>query len=96
MAESTKFISYDLRKEGQNYEKLFDFIKSFPVHHKINESFWMVNTSLTAKKLRKKLESVTDENDRVFVVEYGNNAASSWGNPIENFKSDLVHKPSDK
>jgi len=92
MTESTKFVSYDLLKSGQNYDDLYALLKSFPVHHKITESFWMVNTSLTPKDLRAKLLTCLDDNDRIFVINYASGSNSAWHNPIEEFKSDLVRE----
>lgn len=93
MSENSKLVSYDLLKEGQNYNDLYDLLKSFSVHRQINESFWMINTSLTCKELRDKLESVLDSNDRVFVTDYGE--TSAWTTSIDQFKSDIIHKSSD-
>lgn len=92
MTESTKFVSYDLLESSQNYDDLYTLLKSFPVHHKINESFWMVNTSLTPKELKGKLLSCLDDNDRLFIMNYASGSNSAWRNSIEEFKSDLVRE----
>ncbi|MDH5106956.1 hypothetical protein OQI89_14045 [Lentilactobacillus diolivorans] len=92
MSMSTKFISYDLLKEGQNYDDLYAFLKGFPVHHRITESFWMVNTSLSSEKLRDEIAKHLDSNDRLFIVNYANGSSSAWRNGKETFKDDLIHE----
>lgn len=77
---ATYIISYDLKKPGQNYEKLYEAIKSYGTWAKINESLWAVVTTSTAVQIRDKLLAHIDSNDRLFVIKSGVEAA--WRNSI--------------
>lgn len=77
---ATYIISYDLKKPGQNYEKLHEAIKSYGTWAKINESLWAVVTASTAVEIRDKLLAHIDSNDRLFVIKSGVEAA--WRNSI--------------
>lgn len=74
-------ISYDLVKE-RNYEELFKTIKGFSNWARITESTWAVVSSLSAKEVRDKLLKVMDNDDRLFVLRSGREAA--WGNVLCN------------
>ena len=70
-------ISYDLRRD-RNYDELYDTLKSYPKWARIVESTWAVVTSKTAVQIRDHLMRVLDDDDRVFVVKSGTEAA--WRN----------------
>lgn len=70
-------ISYDLRR-NRNYDDLYDAIKSYPKWARIVESTWAVVTNKTAVQVRDHLSRILDEDDRVFVVKSGTEAA--WRN----------------
>lgn len=72
-------ISYDLRNT-RNYDDLYEAIRSYPRWAHIVESTWAVVTSNTAVQIRDHLIGVLDEDDRVFVVKSGSEAA--WRNVI--------------
>ena len=72
-------ISYDLRN-SRNYESLYNAIKSYSKWARINESTWAVVTVKSAVEIRNHLTSVTDGDDRLFVVKSGIEAA--WRNSI--------------
>lgn len=93
MGYSTKFISYDLKAPNKDYEKLYKYLRSFSGVHKIQESFWMINSDKSAAEIRDELEVYTDSNDSIFVSSYGDNSTSAWRNVSENIKSDLAHEP---
>lgn len=76
---ATYIISYDLRK-NRNYDGLYGAIKSYGTWAKITESTWAIKTSSTAVQVRDHLGSVTDKDDRIFVVKSGVEAA--WRNAI--------------
>jgi len=73
-------ISYDLRKPGRNYDKLYEAIKAYGTWAHINESLWAVVTSQTAVQVRDNLLQQIDLNDRIFVIKSGTEAA--WRNAI--------------
>jgi CRISPR/Cas system-associated endoribonuclease Cas2 len=75
-------ISYDLRKPGRNYDKLYEAIKAYGIWAHINESFWAVVTSQTAVQVRDNLLQHIDSNDRIFIIKSGTEAA--WRNAICN------------
>lgn len=72
-------ISYDLLRQGKNYEPLFAEIKKLGGWAKVNLSVWFVSSTFTAEQARDKLIRVTDSNDKVFVVDALDNTAA-WCN----------------
>jgi hypothetical protein len=73
-------ISYDLLKPGRNYEDLYAAIKTYSRWAHVNESVWAVVTNSSAVQIRDHLLQYTDQNDRVFVIKSGVEAA--WRNSI--------------
>ena len=79
---SVKIVTYDLHKDGQNYDDLIIAIKSFRAWAKINQSVWAVQSNLRCAEIRNKLKPYIDSNDRLFVAELSGDAA--WtGLPVE-------------
>lgn len=72
-------ISYDLVNQ-RNYEELWEAIKKYPGWAKITESTWAVKTEHSAKQIRDDLSQFLDQDDRVFVIKSGIEAA--WRNCI--------------
>jgi len=72
-------ISYDLIGK-RDYEALYEAIKSYGAWAQITESTWAVVTTKTAVEVREHLSSIMDEDDRLFVVKSGVEAA--WKNVI--------------
>lgn len=70
-------ITYDLRF-AKNYESLIDKIKKYPRWAKITESTWAIVTSQSASDIRNHLRMYMDEDDRLFVIKSGIEAA--WKN----------------
>ena len=77
---ATYIISYDLKKPGQNYDQLYEAIKSYGTWARINESVWAVVTTNSAVYIRDHLTGFIDTNDRLFVIKSGVEAA--WRNSI--------------
>ncbi len=71
-------VSYDLIAPGKNYEQLYAALKSYLKWAKINESVWAVVTEKNAVEIRAHLTQYLDENDRLFVIKSGVEAA--WRN----------------
>ena len=67
-------ITYDLRFGG-NYTTLHNAIKQYGTWAKITESTWAIVTNNTAEIVRDNLLSFMDNNDRLFVIKSGGEAA---------------------
>jgi len=69
-------IGYDLDKPGQDYEKVWDEIKSLSSRwwHRL-DSTWLVRTTLTATQVRDRVWAVMDSNDELLVI---NVTGDSW------------------
>lgn len=72
-------ISYDLYKQGQNYDALVAEIKKLGGWAKINLSVWYVDSAFTAQQAVDRLWRVMDTNDKIFVVDAVDNAAAWQG-----------------
>lgn len=72
-------ISYDLNSPGQDYDKIFDEIKSLGSWAKVQKSFWYVKSSLTSAEARDRLDSVIDSNDSLIVVDCTNDTSAWFG-----------------
>jgi len=67
-------INYDLRKV-KNYDDLINAIKSYDKWAKVLKSCWAVGTTKTAVEIRDHLQTHMDEDDGLFVVKSGAEAA---------------------
>ncbi|EIA5988934.1 hypothetical protein KFA76_001209 [Escherichia coli] len=70
-------ITYDLKAPGRNYDEVFDYLKQF-TYCKYLESFWLVDTTLTATQLRDGLQARVDSNDILFVARLQGEWASRY------------------
>lgn len=61
-------INYDLKRPGQNYQSLYDAIKSCGASWHYLGSTWLVDTTLTAGQVWAKLALLVDKNDFVLVI----------------------------
>lgn len=81
---SKYLITYDLvgtDETSKDYERLIEKIKALgPPWGNIQKSVWVVKTSKSASAIRDDLETVTDSNDRLFIVSLG--SAGAWRNAI--------------
>jgi len=68
-------ITYDLMKQGQNYEELYKEIKAIGSWCHILESNWVIKTDLTAVQVRDRITPHIDKNDKVFVAHLSGEAA---------------------
>jgi hypothetical protein len=68
-------VSYDLKKPGQNYEKLFAELKSSPGWWHYLESTWLIVTNETPGQLWNRISPATDKNDSVLIIQVVNNTA---------------------
>ncbi|MCD9134048.1 hypothetical protein [Escherichia coli] len=75
----TYIISYDLVR-NEDYEPIFEKIKSFGHWAKVVESTWVVVTDSSCTDIRDGLASVVDGSSKIFVVKSAGVAA--WRNSI--------------
>lgn len=61
-------ISYDLKRPGQNYEALYEAIKSCGLWGRFLGSTWLVDTSLNANGIWDRLAPHIDNNDYFLVI----------------------------
>jgi hypothetical protein len=61
-------INYDLKRPGQNYDALYEAIKSCGVWWHYFGSTWLVDTSLNAKGIWDRLAPHIDKNDFVLII----------------------------
>lgn len=61
-------INYDLKRPGQNYDALYDAIKSCGDWWHFLGSTWLVDSALNAQGIWKKLEPHVDKNDFFLVI----------------------------
>ena len=85
-------ISYDLINR-RDYNVLYDAIRSYGTWAKINESLWAIVTTQSALQIYENLIKFVDNDDRLFVIKSGGEAA--WINAISSddwLKSNLIKK----
>ena len=61
-------INYDLHRPGQNYDSLYDAIKSCGAWWHYLGSTWLVDTSLSATQIWNKIQPHTDKNDSFLII----------------------------
>lgn len=81
-------ITYDLNSPGQDYESLFEEIKSIGPWAKYMRSVWFVESSLGSTAIRDRLVKVIDDGDTLFVCRVTEDSAwyldtkfNDWINP---------------
>lgn len=68
-------VTYDLNSPGQKYAAVDKYLKQF-AYCKGLESFWLIDTNLSAATIRDQLKSIVDANDTIFVCRIQQNWAS--------------------
>lgn len=71
-------ITYDLNKAGQNYDALYEQIKTASAWLHLMESVWLIRTSQTPQQWSDKLMKVLDTNDHLFVVDITKQSRQGW------------------
>lgn len=64
---SVYLVTYDLKKPGQEYTKLYEKIKAHP-WAKLSESSYCIETAESALTVLESVRSVLDKNDTVYVI----------------------------
>ena len=75
---NSKIITYDLCKNGKNYEGLSEYLSSYSICANITESTWFVSTNKSCTTICEEISKIIDSDDRIFVAELNGNAA--WNN----------------
>lgn len=75
---SAVLITYDLNEPGQNYEKLYDKIKTFGAWWHHLDSAWIIDTNLTVADISEKLRAVMDDSDSVLVLNITGDSYAGW------------------
>ena len=60
-------VSYDLRAPGRNYNKLYDALEEYENCH-ATESFWFIDSPLSASEIREHLCGCVDDGDQIYVM----------------------------
>jgi hypothetical protein len=70
-------FSYDLNKQGQDYNSLYEEIKRTECL-RILDSTWLVSTTETATQLRDRLRQRMDSNDSMFISKVNQGQYDGW------------------
>lgn len=73
---AVQLITYDLRKPGQDYTRLFAAIEALGTWWHCLESVWLVRTSMTSTQVRDALRPCLDANDSLMVAGLNGNWAT--------------------
>lgn len=71
-------ITYDLNKPGQDYEGLFEEIKSFGTWWHYLDSTWIVDTNLTVSSAADRIRTKVDSSDHFLVLDITGDASQGW------------------
>jgi hypothetical protein len=83
---NTILISYDLKTPGKDYQKLWDYLKTYPSWAKPLESVWILKTNFSTKEVRDNLLSYIDANDKILIIDV-TDRSSSWKNLSANIST---------
>ena len=64
-------VSYDLNKQGKDYDGLYKVLKSAPDWWHYLDSCWLLKTKLSAQQWFDKLKPHIDEDDYLLVIDVG-------------------------
>lgn len=67
-------ITYDLKKPGRNYDKLYDAIKKSPKWWHYLESNWIIISSETPNQIWDRIGEHIDKKDFLLIIEIRDNA----------------------
>lgn len=70
-------VSYDLNKQGKNYDGLYAALKKTDYNH-IMDSTWLVSTNETIQQLNDRLKTQTDDNDYLFISKVNGGEYKGW------------------
>lgn len=70
-------VSYDLNKQGQNYEALWAELKRTQYNH-ILDSTWLISTSETPRQISDRLQKHIDQNDHIIISKINAGEYAGW------------------
>lgn len=73
-------ITYDLKKPGQNYPKLFEQIKRLGNAFHCMQNTWLLKSDMSSMEILRHLENQVDGGDSVFVVQIADWASLNVAN----------------
>jgi len=80
-------ITYDLNQPDQEYEDLYDAIKSYSSYIHAMDSVWFIDTSDSASDVRDDLKRYTSSNDELFISKI-----TAWAsNNVDSDATDWLH-----
>lgn len=68
-------VTYDLKQPGRNYDAVHAYLRAF-THCKGLESVWLLDTPVSAERIRNDLMEYIDRNDVLFVTPLGHGWAA--------------------
>ncbi len=71
-------ITYDLRKEGQNYDALYKKIMSLGQTLHPLQNLWFLDTAYDLNTISDQIRTVVDSNDYIFTAQLYKNSYSAW------------------
>lgn len=82
-------ISYDLQQPGQDYDDLYDAIRSYDGYCHVLESTWfVVSDDTSTSSVRDHLKKHIDSNDKLLVTKVG----YGWATTFSNDQTDWMHE----
>lgn len=79
--KNTLIISYDLNDASEEqYEKLYEFFKSFGTWAHILESTWAISTEEKVVEIRDKISNLVPTGSSIFVIK--SSSVAAWQNVI--------------
>lgn len=72
------FVSYDLHRPGQDYERLFAAIHRLGIATRVLYSVWYVNSPHDVDQARSYLAQFIDRNDSLIVVNASNDSMADY------------------
>lgn len=76
---TTLLVGYDFNRPGQNYEPLWERLKSYENWWHYLDSTWIVKADRTARQVRDELGALTDPSDELLVIDITGDAAAWEG-----------------
>lgn len=64
---SVLLVTYDLNRQGQNYSKFLEVIKSYS-WARLSESSYAIETNKSPEMVYRELKPFADENDRYLII----------------------------
>lgn len=83
-------VTYDLVKQGQNYEGIIKKLRSYQYHWPVQQSVWIVSSTQTESQIRDFLATSLDENDKLVVVQIVSAAWKGYDQRVESWMKHVL------